>query len=69
MCGGHGGIDACLQISQPMQRADEPVADLLEPRSNGSIAGWLALDQPKQGWFEMIAGKSLLACTWGKESE
>jgi hypothetical protein len=52
-----------------MQRADEPVADLLEPRSNGSIAGWLALDQPKQGWFEMIAGKSLLACTWGKESE
>jgi hypothetical protein len=44
--GGHGGIHARLQISQPTQRADDPVADLLENRSNGSIAGRLALDKP-----------------------
>jgi hypothetical protein len=44
-----GGYAECrLQIFHPTQRADDPVADLLENRnrSNGSIAGRLALDKP-----------------------
>jgi hypothetical protein len=30
----HGGVDACLQVSQPTQHTEGPPTDLLEDRGN-----------------------------------
>ena len=52
---GHGAIDTRLQVSQPPQRADNPMADLLDHVSCSAgadigdvgIAGWIALEKAR----------------------
>src|SRR5436309_7382009 len=46
--GGHGGIQARLQISEPTQLTDDPVTDLLEDRGNVGITGRLALEKARR---------------------
>jgi hypothetical protein len=45
MPGGHGGIHSRLQISQPPQLVDDPLADLPEDLANVGIAGRLDFDK------------------------
>ena len=49
--GGHGIVDTCLQVSQVVWRADDPLTDLLEDLGNIGIAGRLVLDK---AWFETL---------------
>jgi hypothetical protein len=44
----HGGVDACLQVSQPTQHTDDPPTDLLEDRGNVRIAGRFALEKARR---------------------
>src|SRR5262249_24147061 len=43
--GGHGGLHARLQISEPTQRTDDAMADFLQHVGHVGIAGRLALEK------------------------
>ena len=47
IAGGHRRVEARLQVSQPPQRADDSMADLLDHRSNVGIGGGLTLDKTR----------------------
>jgi hypothetical protein len=44
---GHGDIHPRLQVSPPPQRANDPMADLLDHRGDVGIAGRLARDEAR----------------------
>jgi hypothetical protein len=44
---GHGGIDACLQVSQVAQCTDDPPTDLLDHGGDVSGGRWLDLDKSR----------------------